>query len=247
MSTEPELLTAHLREERGFTLVEVMIALVIGLVVSSALLAIVIVSTDLSSNYTDRVDANQQGRLAMEKITQALNSSCVTPDQAPVLANSTATTLMFYSTPFDLPGTAPEEVTISLPPSPPRQGAPLTMTTQILTGTPPNWTPANQPASTFTLALWAAESAGPSNTLVPLFQYYGYAANGTISTTAFTLTGGVLSAAQAAATAEVAINYQALPSDNWSASSRGVDFSDEVTFRLTPPSSSANAANLPCQ
>ena len=247
MSTEPELLTARLREERGFTLVEVMIALVIGLVVSSALLAVVIVSVDLSSNYTDRVDANQQGRLAMEKITQALNSSCVTPDQAPVLANSTSTTLMFYSTPADIPGTVPEEITISLPAAPPGKGAPLTMTTQILTGTPPNWAPSGPPSPPFTLALWAAESAGPNNTQTPLFQYYGYAANGTISTTAFTLTNGMLSAAQAAATAEVAINYQALGSDNWSTNSRGIDFSDEVTFRLTPPSSSANAANLPCQ
>ena len=79
MSDEPELLTSRLRDERGFTLVEVMVALAIGLVVSTATLAIVIVSVHLGSNYTDRVDANQQGRLAMERITQALNSSCVTP------------------------------------------------------------------------------------------------------------------------------------------------------------------------
>src|SRR5579863_7800987 len=141
MSDEPQLLTSRLRDERGFTLVEVMVALAIGLVVSTATLAIVIVSVHLSSNYTDRVDANQQGRLAMETITQALDSSCVTPDQAPVLAGSTATNLMFYSTTSDVPGTVPDEITISLPVSQPGQTAPLTMSREYLTGTPPNWTP----------------------------------------------------------------------------------------------------------
>ena len=58
-----------------------------------------IVSVHLTSNYTDRIDANQQGRLAMERITQALNSSCVTPKTvpSPIIAGSNATSLMFYS------------------------------------------------------------------------------------------------------------------------------------------------------
>ena len=80
-----------------------------------------IVSVHLSSNYTDRVDANQQGRLAMERITQALNSSCVTTNQAPVLAGSTSTKLMFYSATSDIPGTVPNEITISLPVSGPNR------------------------------------------------------------------------------------------------------------------------------
>ena len=247
MSTKPELLIARLRDERGFTLVEVMVALAIGLVVSSATLAIVIVSVHLSSNYTDRVDANQQGRLAMEKITQALDSSCVTPNQAPVLAGSTSTTLNFYSTATDLPGTVPNEITISLPVSAiesvrsvhdghdgAHRHAPELGVQSCL-----------RRSSSFTLAQWAAES-GPVNSPTPVFQYFPYTSNGTISTTAVTLTNGVLSAAQAAATAEVAISYQVWPSDNWSANGRPVDFSDAVTFRLTAPSSSANASNLPC-
>ena len=91
-----------------------MVALAIGLVVSTATLAIVIVSVHLSSNYTDRVDANQQGRLAMEKITQALNSSCVTPNQPPVIQGSTSTSLIFYSAMNDTPGPVPSLMTIAL-------------------------------------------------------------------------------------------------------------------------------------
>ncbi len=135
MSDQPdELLTPRLRGERGFTLVEVMVASMIGLVVSSATLAIVIVSVHLGSNYTDRVDANQQGRLAMEKITQALNSSCVTPNQPPILAGSTGTSATFYSGIGDTPGAPPNQVTVSLAST---QPAPLEMSTQPLTGTAP--------------------------------------------------------------------------------------------------------------
>jgi prepilin-type N-terminal cleavage/methylation domain-containing protein len=242
MSTGLELLTARPRGERGFTLVEVMIALILGLIVSSATLAIVISSVGLSANYSDRVDANQQGRLALEKMTQALNSSCVTPNQPPILAGSSSTSLVFYSAMNDTPGPIPSQITISLPATQPGL---FTLSTQTLTGTPPNWVYTAQAPNVFTLAPWAAQS-GPAGNRIPLFQYYGYTSGGTISPVAFTLAGGVLSTAQAAATAEVAINFQVLPSDDWNTTGRPVDFSDAVVFRVTPPSSSANAANLPC-
>jgi len=241
MPASSGLLTSRLRDERGFTLVEVMVALAIGLVVSTATLAIVIVSVHLSSNYTDRVDANQQGRLALEKITQQLYSSCVTPNQAPVLSGSTSSSLNFYSALNDTPGPIPSQIVVATTATA-TQPAPLTLTTTGLTGTPPNWVPITPPlVSVYTLASWVMPSGS-----TPFFQYYGYGSGGTISTVPFTLAGGVLSVAQAAATAEVAISFQVLPSDNWSATGRPVDFKDAVVFRLTPPSSSANAANLPC-
>jgi prepilin-type N-terminal cleavage/methylation domain-containing protein len=237
-----ELLTARLRSERGFTLIEVMVAMMIGLVVSGATLAIVIVSVHLGSNYTDRVDANQQGRLAMEKITQALDSSCVTPNQAPILVGSTDTSMSFYSGQNDTPGAIPNEVTVSLA-SP--QPAPLLMTTQTLTGTAPAWTATTTAPTVYTLAPSVMQSVSAGATL-PVFQYYAYGSGGTIATVPFTVASGGLTAAQAAATAKVAISYQALPTDNQSTNGRAVDFSDTVVFRLTPPSGSPNAANLPC-
>ena len=243
MSDQPdELLTAQLRSERGFTLIEVMVALMIGVIVSGATLAIVIVSVHLGSNYTDRVDANQQGRLAMEKITQALNSSCVTPNQAPILVGSTGTSMSFYSGQNDHPGAIPDEITISLA-SP--QPVPLLMSTQTLTGSAPTWTATSTPPSIYTLAPSVVQSVSAGATL-PVFQYYGYGSGGTIATVPFTVGTGGLTAAQAAATAKVTIGYQVLPTDNQSANGRAVDFSDAVVFRLTPPSGSPNVANIPC-
>ena len=178
----------------------------------------------------------------MEKITQALNSSCVTPNQAPILVGSTGTSMSFYSGQNDHPGAIPDEITISLA-SP--QPVPLLMSTQTLTGSAPTWTATSTPPSIYTLAPSVVQSVSAGATL-PVFQYYGYGSGGTISTAAFPIASGGLTAAQAAATAKVVISYQVLPSDNQSTSGRPVDFSDAVVFRLTPPSGSPNAANLPC-
>ena len=237
-----ELLTDRLRSERGFTLIEVMVASMIAMVISGAALAIVIVSVHLGSNYTDRVDANQQGRLAMEKITQALNSSCVTPNQPPILAGSTGTSATFYSGNSDLPGGTPNQITVSLAST---QPAPLLMSTQSLTGAAPAWTATATAPLVYTLVPYAAQSV-LSGVTQPVFEYYSFTSGGAISTTALTVGSAGLTAAQAAATAEVLISYQALPSDSLSTSGRAVTFSDSVVFRLTPPSSATSAPNLPC-
>jgi prepilin-type N-terminal cleavage/methylation domain-containing protein len=237
MSIQSELLTAPLRDERGFTLVEVLVALAVGAIVSTATLAIVIVSVHFSSNYTDRIDSDQQGRLAMQQITQALNSSCVSPTVAPILAGSTGSSIMFYSAHGDAPGLTPSQLTVALSGTAP---APLVMTTQALQGTAPNWTTLNSP-TTVTLASYAGQTGS-----VPLFQYYAYGSNGVISTTPDVVGSGGLTAAQALAAAQVTITYQVLPSDKWASNNRGADFSDSVVFRLTPSSSASTATNEPC-
>jgi Tfp pilus assembly protein PilV len=103
-----------LRSESGFTLVELLVATAIGMVVSTATLAIVITSVHFSSNYADRVDATQQGRIAMQKITQLLNSSCVAASVAPILATSDANNLWFYSALGDNPTITPSEEEVSV-------------------------------------------------------------------------------------------------------------------------------------
>ena len=166
----------------------------------------------------------------------------MTPNQAPVQQGSTATSVTFYSGYKDDPGPTPDLVTISLAAPGP---APLIESVQTLQGTAPNWTATSTPPTSFTLALWAAQS-GPIGNPTPLFQYYGYDGTGAVSPTPFALANGLLSQDQALATAMVKISFQALPSNKWSATHRPVNFTDSVVFRLTPPSSAPNAANLPC-
>jgi len=221
-----------LRSESGFTLIELMVSLVIGIIVSTATLAIVITSVHLSSTYNDRVDANQQGRVAMQKITQALNSSCVA-SVAPILSASDANDVWFYSLLGDSPTIQPNEVEISY------TGGSLVMNTYAYaSGTAPSsWTFSSTPAK-LVLVQNAAQVGS-----TPIFQYFGYGSSGVLSTTPYTLST-TLGTTNAATTAEVTITFQANPSDNWTATGRPASFNDSVVLRLSPASSSAT--NLPC-
>jgi prepilin-type N-terminal cleavage/methylation domain-containing protein len=223
-----------IRGESGFTLIELMVALVLGIIVSTATLAIVITSVHLSSNYNDRVDSNQQGRVAMLKITQALNSSCVASHVAPILSASDSNDVWFYSLLGDSPTLNPNKVEISL------TGGSLVMTTYPYTsGSAPNWVFSSTASSTFTLLQYA--QAIPST---PVFQYFGYGSGGALSTTAYSASPNLGS--NAATTAAVEVNFAANPSDNWTALNRTTSFSDTVVLRLATASGASSATNLPC-
>jgi prepilin-type N-terminal cleavage/methylation domain-containing protein len=236
-----------LRSESGFTLVEMMVATVMGVIVSAATLAIVISSVNLTSNYTDRVDATQQGRLAMQKITQALNSSCVSPSLPPILPNtvdpantisaiSDSNNVWFYSSLSDGATISPNLVEISY------TGSSLVMKTYANSSplaSAPNWTFSSPPTSLVLLPY--ATQATVSGVTEPVFQYFGYS-SGTISTVALATP---LATTTAAATAQVTITYEAIPSSGWSANSQGrtATFADSVVLRLTPASSTSST---PC-
>ncbi len=236
-----------LRDERGFTLVELLVATLAGVVISAATGAIVVVSVHLSSNFSDRVDANSQGRVAMEKITQALNSSCVSASVPPVVSSGSTLSddknLYFYSSLSDLPTINPNEVKISL-----TGGSLIMYTYSYLSGSAPNWTFSATPTTSFVLLPHAAQATINGTANQPVFQYYGYV-NGTLSTTPYTATTATpLSAANAATTAMVTIDFEALPSNGNTAPAPGrpSDITSSVVLRLTPASSAASASNAPC-
>ena len=222
-----------LRSESGFTLVELMVATMIAIIVSAATLAIVIVSVHFSSNYSDRVDATQEGTIAMTKITQALNSSCVSASLAPILPASDANDVWFYSLLGDNATIQPNKVEISL------TGGQLVMNTYGYTGgaSPATWTFSSTPTA-FVLLPAAAQSGSTA-----VFQYYGYGSNGVLSSTPYTL-NTTLGATNATTTAEIVITFQANPSDNNTALGRPATFSDAIVLRLSPASSSIS--DLPC-
>ena len=221
-----------LRSESGFTLIELLVATVLGIIVSTATMAIVIVSVHFSSNYADRVDATQQGTIAIQKITQQLNSSCVASSVAPILSTSDANDVWFYSALSDSPSVQPNEVEISY-----TSGSLVMNTYAYSSGTSPtSWTF----SSTATSSVLLPNAAQYNST--PIFQYYGYGSNGILSSTPYTLSPTL--GTNAATTAEVVITFQADPTDKWTTVGRPASFSDAVVLRLSPASSSAT--NLPC-
>ncbi|HEY7967753.1 MAG TPA: prepilin-type N-terminal cleavage/methylation domain-containing protein [Solirubrobacteraceae bacterium] len=247
----------RLRDERGFTLIEMLVALVAGMIVSGAMAAIVIVSVHFNSNLTDRVDANQQGRVAMEKIVQALNSACVASDVPPVYSSgettsvatpSDATHLFFVSSLTDGASINPNLVEVAL------TGGQLVMYTYTyVSGTAPSstnttpWAFSSSPASSFILLPHAAQTVSAGVTQ-PVFQYYGYpsGSTGSAGTISVNENSGNGTLASGSAVAEVVISFSALPTDNGTATGRPTNLSDTVVLRLTPASSSTTAANAPC-
>jgi prepilin-type N-terminal cleavage/methylation domain-containing protein len=67
-------LRRRLRTERGFTLIELMVALTVGSVIVLAAFAMLDRSILLTGRVSDRVDSSQRGRLAMEDMARQLRS-----------------------------------------------------------------------------------------------------------------------------------------------------------------------------
>jgi len=85
------------RDTSGVTLIEMLVAIVTGLIVTGAAFTILEFSLSQTARIADRTSANQRGRIAMEKLQLELHSSCVTILVNPIQKESTSTDLIFLS------------------------------------------------------------------------------------------------------------------------------------------------------
>lgn len=242
--------------QAGFTLVELLVGMLAGVVVLFGATSLMIVALHFSGRISDRVAATQQSRTAMEQLMQELQSGCLTSDVSPVQASTAAgisptvdsdgTHLVFVSGLGDSATATPTEHVVSI-----QNGALVDASYSFAGGSPPalntpsTWTFNATPAQTRTLL--AHVSQIDPNT--PLFQYYSYSnsANPTANSllNAVALSATPLSSANAPAVAEVAIAWQAAPPNGLTDSSRVVQMNDSVVFRQTPASPGTNP-NYPC-
>lgn len=82
------LARGRLREERGFTLTEMLVALAIGTATLTVIMNLVVASHAASSRVVARVDGTQRGRVAMEQATQRLRSQVCLGSNAPIIAGN---------------------------------------------------------------------------------------------------------------------------------------------------------------
>lgn len=87
----------RLSDERGFTLIEVLVAMISGMVVILALVAVLAVATREETHLTNVAQATQLGRLAMTKVVDELHSACIAPGFTPIRANSTGAEARFIN------------------------------------------------------------------------------------------------------------------------------------------------------
>lgn len=100
------------RREDGFTLVELLVALVIGLIVFMGAMAVMSVMFRHSNDVVQRTDAAQRGRLALDQITRLLRSEACSgsPGVQTRITSASGESVTFYA---DL-GKGPERHTITL-------------------------------------------------------------------------------------------------------------------------------------
>jgi len=237
------LMPRHFRSEHGFTLIEILVAMVTGLIVVGAAFTILEVSMRQSGRIADKVNANQRGRVALEKIMLELHSSCVANGANPIMATSTATRLIFQSH----SGSSEPFFTTGLKHEIYLEGTTLfDRTFQSTSGIESRWLWSATPLATVPLLTKAYAPASGS-----MFEYFKYT-----KLTPKELEEGnhvalnqilvvPLGAEDAKAAAKVNVNFSAAPDTNNTATPLTVAFSAGAVLRLTPATDVGS--NEPCE
>jgi Tfp pilus assembly protein PilV len=169
-------MTSRLRSEEGFTLVEVLVVMVSGIVVLGALFTILDVTLHQTTATYSKIDASQQARNAVEQIENELHSACYTTGVTPIQTGSSGNSVTFVSTYGSTGGNAnaalpvPAQHTITYNPV----AKTLTdTTTQASSGSGNSWTFGGA-STTKTLLGNASPFPSSGSSTVPVFQYFAY-------------------------------------------------------------------------
>jgi Tfp pilus assembly protein PilW len=160
-----------LAAEEGVSLIELLVAILAGMIVIIALFNLQIVTLHQTSRVFTKVDATQHARVAIEDLENELHSACIVDNVTPIQSGSSATSLQFVSQEGNGATLTPVEHVISYSSS----AQTLTDATYAETGETTN--AQGQPVYTF------ASTASTSRVLLanvsqsgttPIFQYFEY-------------------------------------------------------------------------
>jgi prepilin-type N-terminal cleavage/methylation domain-containing protein len=254
----------------GFTLPELLVSMIAGLVVVGALFTIMDVTLHQTSRTYTELDITQRARPTIEAIENELHSACIGGNTAPIQVGSDGNNLIFvmqYGTAACL---VPQWHQITF------NAAAKTLTESVyaVTGSAPNWARGAQVGTTRTLLTNVQQRmVGTPATAQSVFQYFAYEPAYTDSSgnTDMIVLDGLntvpgpttfpnpdplsvpLSAADAPDTVEVLINLvvgaSGAPGQNATLTGVNDTVTDAVLLRLTPPENQVAAgANFgPCQ
>jgi Tfp pilus assembly protein PilW len=232
-----------MRDERGFTIVELLVSIAASLVVLTGVVTLSTMVIHQQARISTRVDAQSRSRPAMTHIVQGLHSSCVTSHIVPIQAGSGNTSISFLSKPGSAVGPTPDLHTVSFTPA---SGPTPSMLREAVYpstgGTAPNWTFSGTPSSNMILLTNVAAPGGV------IFRYYDFI-SGALSTTPLPTP---LSATNAARVSYVTISFTSASSSTKNGGVNTQDpnspllISSAVDLRLENAGQYPNQDNLPC-
>jgi Tfp pilus assembly protein PilW len=221
------------RDESGWTLIELLMAMTIGVVVLFACFMLVDAAAPLAQKTQDRVDAAQRGRLAMEIIGAELRSQVCMPGAVPPIMPtvSDGSNVWFYGNNQDQ-DSLPQKHHIYI------QGTVLKEDSWQGTGSVSNVIFPAMPTQTRVLL-------GPVGlvTGVPLFRFYGFDANLPASVNQSIV--APVSVADSRRVVQVNVSFIARPTKATAASGRDSTFQQAVFFRTADPTDPMKGAK--CQ
>lgn len=245
-------------DEQGFSLIELLVAMVTATVVAGALFAVLNFSTTETATLSDKIQADQLGRIAMNKITDELHSACLAPSYQPVQKESTETKLRFitaYTEEAEIKQAEIHEIVWN------KATATLTDYHEKNTGgtSPGTFTfpePSKTPTKENTSVL--ATQVTETEAKAPIFQYFNYAeetsegekaAVSTLSTTPLpgAKTAPGLNVTEAGEAASVMVSYNAAAADGKTTRNRSTNFTSQTTFAFSVPNSETPINDAPCQ
>ncbi|HEX8075592.1 MAG TPA: prepilin-type N-terminal cleavage/methylation domain-containing protein [Thermoleophilaceae bacterium] len=208
--------------ERGFTLIETLVACVIGTIVILTAFALMDASGALSQRVHDRVDTTQRGREGMEQITRQLRSQVCLQAGSSAVVDGQASSIVFYS--FTGRGAL----------VPDRHAIEWSSTTESIvdrtyvgTGTAPNTTYPVSPTRTRTVVSKVDPAPG-----TPIFAYFAWSTTGTVEPS---LPLAVpLTSVDAARAVRVVVTFRVSPAGK-SSSGETTTLQDEVVAHTTDP------------
>jgi Tfp pilus assembly protein PilW len=224
-----------LRREDGFTLAELLVACVVGMIVMLAAFALMDMSNGLSRSVAGRVDTTQRARDAMEQVTRELRSQvCLKPGTA-AITNGQDNSVTFYTYEGDPTRSyIPERHTITW-----NAGArTLVDYVSVGTGAPPDTTYPASPSSTNTLLNNVDPVPGK-----PIFSYYTWTSSGQVNPTVALPTP--LSAADAQRLVRISVQFKVTPNGNGAQSPRQTTSMQNDVFARTADPNAAGGPGLP--
>ncbi len=251
-----------LSEERGYTLVELLVAITTGLVVCFALFAILAFSTRQDTRLSDMAQATQLGRLAMTKVVDELHSACIAPGFTPIQEGSSSTELRFinaYSEKAVISETKQEAYKHKIVWNEKAE----TLTDYVYPsngGSWPNFTFAEvaSPAAGVLIASHVKQSkTEPGEKAIPVFQYFSYSAESSEgATTGLNMLStepleSPLTKATAPTAASVLVSFNTGPVESTTSlgalgKKASLGLQSQVTLSFAVPISEAEVVDAPC-